>query len=279
MRLSDQLAADGSRAGSREWVRDRLAALPAGDRWAEDAAGRDLVQWLYTVVRRRVAAYALAPHERADVAQDAMSDVARTLATSRERIAVAANPAAVLERIAARAAGAARHNARMCGLGGAPPNGRNWRTRYPVRVGGEAARRICEQVPVPALDPCREVENAADVVVRWVADTLGITLTEDGRDAVMYVLDRLVAGVSRAALVRGAHSRLAADQAMRHLGFGPKEASAFAVWLLGRSDAHHHTPSVLDAALIGVHCERADIDRWREIATACSFPHALPHVA
>jgi len=120
-----------TRVGSSDWVRNHLSALPPGGGWGEHAAGRELLSWLSAIVRYRAGSAHLLAHERADIAQDAMLPIVRALAGSRARIVDADNPAAVLERVAARAVAAARHRARMAGMGGVAANGQNWHARYP----------------------------------------------------------------------------------------------------------------------------------------------------
>jgi len=260
-----------SRVGSGDWVRSQLSALPPGAEWGEHPAGRELLQWLSAVVRHRAASSNLLSYERADIAQDAMLPILRTLAGSRERIEGADNPAAVLERVAARAVAAGGHRARMAGLGGVAANGQNWHARYPRQIGREAALRMLAELPTPVHESCRQVEDAGTRVARWVCAQLGVRLTEDAVHAVVYVLDRLVAGVSRGALLRGAHSGLGTDPAMRCLGFRSPAASAFGVWLLGRHDAGHNAPSVLNAALYGEAPDNLSVERWRRVALRAGF--------
>jgi len=262
---------DATRVGSSDWVRNHLSVLPPGGGWGEHAAGRELLHWLSAVVRHRAGSSNVLAHERADIAQDAMLPIVRALAGSRERIAGADNPAAVLERVAARAVAAGRHRTRMAGLGGVAANGQNWHARYPRQIGGEAALRILAELPTPAHESCRQVEDAGARVARWVCAHVGIRLTVEAVHAVVYVLDRLVAGVSRGALLRGAHSGLGADPAMRCLGFCPAAASAFGVWLLGRNDAGHNAPSVLNAVLHGEAPDGLSVERWRREALKAGF--------
>lgn len=247
----EAIEAEAGRIGSADWVRDRLSDLPAGQARLDDAAARELIDWLYTVVRRRAGALSLPSDVRRDVAQEAMGPLVRALHSSRDRIAGADNPAAMLERVASRAVTAGRHRARMAGMGGVPANGQHWRATFPRQLGGDAALRVLESLPAPEHEPCRSVEDTAARLADWVSEYLGVALSARSVDAVVYVLDRMVAGVSRAALVRGGHSGLAVDPAMRHLGFDAQSAAAFGCWLLGRRDTEHNTPSVLDAFLDG----------------------------
>jgi hypothetical protein len=127
------------------------------------------------------------------------------------------------------------------------------------------------ELPVPAPEPRVEVERAAHRIADWAARQLGLVPTANARDAVVYILDRLVAGVRRSSLLRGGHSRLAHDPAMRHLGFTPSSAHAFAVWLLGRSDGERAPTGVLNAALYGEAADEGTITRWRAVATRFGF--------
>ena len=159
----------------------------------------------------------------------------------------------------------------MSGLSGVPANGQNWRLGYPRRIGGEAARRLLEERPTPAQAQDPAIEHTATRVVDWVDLHVDVRMSDDARDAIVYCLDRLVAGVSRPALLRGGHSALGADPAMRHLGFNGPAATAFGVWLLGRHDAQHSSPSVLDAAVTAVPTTELTIERWRRDALRLGF--------
>ena len=176
---------------------------------------------------------ALSVGDRADVVQEAVTDAYRAVARDRERFRSADNPAALLETVIGRAVGVAHHRARMAGFGGLATNGRHWRAIAPQLVGGPAADQFLYDVPVQARQPTRHVPDAAARINDWVAAELGVALTSDAVHAVEYVLDRLVAGVSRRSLRRGGHSALARDPAMRHLGFTPATARLFAAWALG----------------------------------------------
>jgi hypothetical protein len=265
--------------GSSDWVRARLLALSGCDNWTEHPACPVLVEWLYTVVQHRTGALGLPSQTRADVAQDAMAPVLRAVHTSRARIAAADNPAAVLERVAVRAVAAGGHRVRMAGLGGVAANGRNWGATYPRHIGGDAALRLLELLPDPVYEPCRAVEDTAARLALWVSENLNVALSSDTVDAIVYVLDRLVAGVSRGSLVRGSHSGLASDPAMRHLGFDAASAGAFACWLLGRRDAEHEAPSVLDAFLDGASPVPIEAERWRRQAVKFKFAAEAARVA
>jgi hypothetical protein len=258
--------------GSAAWVRLRLqlngAALGVGT--AHDRAA-ELTDWMYAVVRRRATAAGVVADERDDVVQDAMLQIWRLLKGSRARLGLAENPAAVIERVAARAVCAGRHRVGMSGLGGVAPNGRNWRARYPRRIGGDTAMRIVSNRAEPRHETCREVESATARIVSWVSVHVGVVLTADAEQAIIYILERLIDGVSRASLVRGSHSALGIDIAMRHLGFDPAAAGAFAVWLLGRADQSRRATSVLDAALLGAHFEEDERMRWRRQSLELGF--------
>jgi hypothetical protein len=256
--------------GTQAWVAARVAAMETAEDWCGTAASRELIEWLYVVAHRRVRAMGLSPDERADVVQDAMTPAVRALGAARHRLLAAHNPAAFLERVMARAVAEGRREVGMAGLGGVPANGRNWNAPYPRRVRGEAARLLLEGLPTPIAETGNAVEHAATLVSDWITENVGITLTADAFDAVLYVLDRLVAGVGRPSLLRGGSSCLRRDPAMRHLGFSEAAASAFAVWLLGRQDAHHHSPSVLDAVL-GEEYDATAMERWRTVATSLRF--------
>jgi DNA-directed RNA polymerase specialized sigma24 family protein len=267
----DSTDVNAVRIGSAEWVRDRLTALPRGEGWCEHAAFRELVGWLYTVAHSRAGAVGVPSQARADVVQDAMRWILRALQKSRARMAEADNPAAMLERVAIRGVTDGRHRARMTGMGGVAANGRNWHERYPRQLGGQAAVLVFDSLPTPEYEPSPAVEHAADRVAAWVHDHLGIRLSIDAVNATVYVLDRLVAGVSRGALLRGGKSSLTTDPAMHHLGFAPPAASAFGVWLLGRQDPAHNAPSVLDAVLSSDEPPLPVAERWRRHATTFGF--------
>lgn len=256
--------------GSQAWVATRVAALDDADNWARTSACRDLIEWLYMVGYRRVKPMGLSPDERAEVVQDAMTPVVRALGSARERLVAAKNPAAFLERVMERAVAEARRDLRMAGLGGVPPNGKNWNTRYPLRIAGDEARLLLEEGSLPVVEPGGAVEQSAELVSEWISDHIEVTLTASALDALLYVLDRLVAGVGRPTLLRGGSSCLRRDPALRHLGFSEVAASAFAVWLLGRQDSDHHCPPVLDAVL-GDDVDDATIRRWRTVATSVGF--------
>jgi len=231
------------------------------------------------VVHRRIRLIGAAWHEFDDITQAAMAPIVATLVRSRDRLLRADNPAAVLERVAARGVAAGRHRVRLAGLGGVHENGRHWRANYPRVIGGDQAQQIFQELPAPVFEPCREIDDAAARVDRWVLTTLAVQLSSDAWDAVVYVLDRLVDGVSRAALLRGGHSALGNDPAMRHLGFTPAGGAAFGVWLLGRQDPAHNAPSVLDAVLLSEEAAASSIVRWRREAVRYGFGTARLQVA
>jgi hypothetical protein len=260
------------RIGSADWVRARLIGVTTAGVDRQDA---ELVDWLYTVLRCRAAQTHVYHEERADIIQDAMCTLLRVLQHSAPGLARSDNPAAVLERVAARAAAAGTHRTKMAGLGGVPPNGQNWRTRYPRPIGGLRADRILAELPEPTHQPDPHVEHAARRVTEWVARSIGVQLTSEAEHAITYIIDRLVAGAGRSALLRGAHSRLATDPAMRHLGFNHHTAHAIAVWLLGRDDAHTRAASVLDHALLGVEPGAARIAQWEQTALHAGFATSL----
>ena len=260
--------------GSRTWVRARLHLLADVDDWAERPASHELIDWLQAVVLHRLAKSSLGSQGIRDIAQGAMVSILEALQTSRAEFARADNPAALLERIAARACAQACHRARMHGLGALPANGRNWRVRPRQHLGGAKAMWIFENLPRPEYLPDTDIEDAAQRADRWITSQVGVTLTEDSVEAVIYVLRRLTAGVSRSALTRGDHSSLRMDPAMRHLGFEPQAAGVFGVWLLGRRDAEHNAAAVLDAALDREPINQRCVDRWRR--TALRFSFGLP---
>lgn len=265
------VASENRQVGSGEWVRERLAALPPGDDWGEHPACRELIDWLYSVVLHRVRTLRGVRYVEDEVVQDAMLLVVRALRRSRATYAQAANPGALLERVTARAVAEGRHRARMRGMSGVAANGRNWKVLYPRRIGGLAADWLFEELPAPEFEPCRAVDDVAARVAASAAEHLGVRLSPDALDATVYVLDRLVAGVSRTALVRGGSSGLAVDPAMRHLGFDPRASRAFGAWLLGRHDRGHSAPSLLDAVVDGeMPCVEVT-QRWRRQALTAGF--------
>jgi hypothetical protein len=161
----------------------------------------------------------------------------------------------------------------MQGLGGLPPNGRYWRVRPPRSIGGAKAVWIFENLPRPEYVPETAIEDAAQRANRWIAAHLGVVLTADAVEGVIFVLRRLTE-VSRSSLTRGGHSSLRVEPAMRHLGFEPDAAGVFGVWLLGRTDAEHNAAAVLDAALDGEPADQRGRDRWRRIALRYGFATA-----
>jgi DNA-directed RNA polymerase specialized sigma24 family protein len=275
--MIDRHVANGS--GSVSWVRERLLALCGDEQWATRREGRELVEWIHVTVQRRARKLGLSPDASDEVAQDAMARVVRALATSRATYATAINPAAIVERVAARAVAESRHRVMMAGFGGVAANGQNWRARFPRQIGGDAARQLFEELPVPDPVADTSVLDAADRIGEWVVDRVGVRLTATGKHAVVYVLDRLVAGVGRPSLLRGGHSALGSDPAMRYLGFDGTASRAFALWLLGRCDADHRTPSVLDAALLGQDVDALTAERWGRDGIRFGFVHDLDAIA
>ena len=98
---------------------------------------------------RRAIAQGVAAADRDDVAQDCVLRMLHALVRTRQRIATANNPAALLERATYRASNEARHRVNMVGLGGTAPNGRTIRVPFPVAIGGEAGQLILESLPAP----------------------------------------------------------------------------------------------------------------------------------
>lgn len=261
----------GDEVGSAAWVRDRLRALPPDGNWIDTEPCQELITWLYAVARKRAGHAGVAKRDRIEVAQDAMPAIVSALQRSRDRFATAGNPAAVLERVAMRAVSSGAHRIRMRGFGGVSANGRNWRIPYPRSIGGDVALRLLDDLPDPTHAQCRAIEEAAADIAGWVTHQLGLALTDDAGHAVVYVLERLITGRTRAALVRGGRIGLAADPAMSHLGFDPAGARAFARWLLGRSDPGHERPAVLDAALLGETAHPEVLAAWRLTALEVGF--------
>ena len=187
----------------------------------------------------------------------------------------------MLEIVVHRRLADEQHRARMCGMAGAARNGRTWRTSYPCRVGGEQAQRILADVPTPTFEANHAIDRAATRIHDWVVDQLAVELDGDPLHATIYVLERLADGVSRASLLRGGHTALSADPALRHLQFSTATARTFAVWLLGKHDQRHRfdgqSTGVIDAALLAEPTSPITRARWREIALAARFarcPHA-----
>ena len=253
--------------GSAEWVRARLASM-RGERCWDGREAEELLGWLRLVAARR--AREVMERDRHDVLQNALIEILRAVQQSARDFANADNPAALLERVVDRAIRRARHEASMNGFGGVPANGRNWRKAYPRHLGGEAAMRVLAELPAPVMQPSVAVERVASRIAEFVLEQVEVELSAEAIDAIVYVLDRLVDGVSRATLVRSAHSGLRADPAMRHLGFEAGAAAAFASWLLGRDDGAHSGPSVLDAFLNGEAAPSA-VARWRRQSIAFGF--------
>ena len=223
--------------GSAEWVRARLATLVESDDWRATPECGEIFAWLYTVAAHRARRLSLRGHDLDEVVQDSMLRMVRALSTSTRTYLRAANPAAMLERIAIRAVAESSHNLRMYGYGGAASNGQNMTVMYPVRVGADSAEHAFDQVPAPVLRTGPDTEAVARHVARWVRKNVGVELTAPVVDAVIYVLDRMVSGVSRASLVRSSHGRLRVDPALSYLGLSEASAGGFAVGCLAAPTA------------------------------------------
>lgn len=264
---------DGALPGSPEWARTQMLAI-AGSGWADAGDGAELVDWLYTVAKRRARRLSLRGDDLAEVVQDSMVHVVRSISSSAQRYACAVNTAAVLERVVGIAVVDSCHCVRMRGYGGVHANGEHIHDRYPVRVSGVAGESALERPLAPSRIDLRPVEDLARRTTQWVRMRIGVELTPGAADAVVYVLDRLCGGLSRTSLLRGGHSRLRVDPAMRHLGLSERAAGGFAVWLLGRNDHPHQAPAVLDAALSDTEPPPMTIHRWRR--NALRFGFAVP---
>ena len=155
---------------------------------------------------------------------DAVAATVHAVRQSPERYLAATNPAAMLEIVVHRRLADEQHRARMCGMAGAARNGRTSRTSYPYRVGGEQAQRILADVPTPTFEANHAIDRAATRIHDWVVDRLAVELDGDPLHATIYVLERLADGVSRASLLRGGHTALSADPALRHLQFSTATA-------------------------------------------------------
>jgi hypothetical protein len=261
----------GAERGTASWVRDRLDAISDREDWAQHPACGELIDWLYSIIQRRAARMDLPRHVRGDLVQDAMTPIVQALCRSRATIAGADNPAALLQQVAARALAGAGHAHRMAGYSGVAANGQNWRAEYPRRVAGETLTPFLEEAMAPVRPGLPAVERVASRIAEWVFERVGVELSPDAVDATVYVIDRLLSGVGRNALVRGGHSGLGTDPAMRHLGFDAAAANAFGCWLLGRADAEHNAASVLDAALFGESPSPVTDARWRRQAVMFGF--------
>lgn len=263
------------RPGSSDWVRARLSQVPASTSWTHERACEELVGWLYSVVQHRSNRLNGTWSARADIAQDAMTAVFHALRTpdSRERLAARNNPAAVLERVAARAVESARHRYQMAGFSGVPPNGRNWHKAYPTRLGGhDDVETYADTAAATAADAVDHAGRIAIRVSTWSRGNLGLRLHPDAIEAIAYVADRLLAGVSRSSLLRGGHSALARDPALRHLGITAEASHPFACWLLGRQDpASASPPGVLDLALSNARPDQVTAARCRRTAIDCGL--------
>jgi hypothetical protein len=158
----------------------------------------------------------------------------------------------------------------MAGFGGLATNGRHWRADAPQLVGGPTGDQFLYGTPVQADRPTRYVPDAAARINDWVTVELGVVLTSDAVHAIEYILDRLVAGVSRRSLRRGGHSALARDRAMQHLGFTPTSARLFAGWMLG-SEKNDRPAAVIDAAIEHRTADPGCADMLRNKALAGGF--------
>jgi hypothetical protein len=205
---------------------------------------------------------------RADLVQDAVSLVFLTLHSKRHELPGHANPASALELLVMHAASEAYHKHLMAGFGGVAKNGRNWGKAYPRQ---SSTTNLDESLAAPPLviHVDHETAEATHRLSRWITRNLGLELTAASLDAATYVLDRLRGGASRSSLVRGGHSCLSNDLAMRFLGFDRESAGAFGRWLLGRED--RNVLGVLDAAMLGAGVDDLTRARWRRVAITFGF--------
>ena len=257
--------------GGAEWVARRLRPMWTDPDWSRSTGCNELIEWLYSAAARRAKIVGVAPAEREEMAQDAMPKILAALRHWGNGLASAENPAALLERVVNRAVSEGMHRMRMEGMGGVPPNGRSWRTSPPRSISGDVVWRLVEEFPDELESPDWEIEKAAAAVAGWVVQHMGLVLTRNANHAVVYILDRLICGISRGALVRGGHAGLGTDPAMRHLGFDPTAARAFGRWLLGRTDRGHAMASVLDAALLDEAVSSGVLGSWRRTALDYAF--------
>lgn len=256
---------------SGAWVAERLAMIHAGATRESAQACVELVTWIYEVARCCTRSHGLHGTEADDAVQDSMVRIAQALAPDEARLARASNPAALLVHTVARAVDEAYYVQRMCGFGGVAPNGQHAGTPYPERAGGGALVGALEGAVDDETSLRTDVDRVVGQVAQWVRRQVGIRLGQAALDGAVYVVDRLVAGISRTTLVTGGHSRLGVDPAMRHLGFTSAGAGAFGIWLLGRRDGSHNTVGLLDAALGGVLADAALVERWRAEALKHGF--------
>jgi hypothetical protein len=275
--------------GSPEWARALLLDLSTDD-WASQPRSKDLVEWLYEVAWNRVRRTGTPPRARRDLVQDTMSYIVVTLHNKRGTLATHDNPAAALERLVINSMRAAHHDQLMQGYGGVAKNGRNYGKAYPKQSIGF---NIEESLAAPALfvHVDDRITAATRRLAEWMTRELGLKMTSAAFDATTYVLDRLCDGTSRSTLVRGGHSALGNDAAMRVLGFDHEAAGAFATWLLGRME--RKIPGILDSAVLNVQADDLIRSRWRRTAITFGFaeptwtpppadmssPHLAPSVA
>jgi hypothetical protein len=226
------------------------------------------VEWLYDVIRNRARRIGAPLSVRTDLVQDAMSSIVVTLHSRRSELATHTNPASALEYLVIHAVREELHNLEMRGYGGVAKNGRNVHTPRPRQA---VSFNIDEVLVAPALRVHADDRVAAATrrLGDWVLRTLGLKLTVGASDATTYVLDRLRGGASRTTLVRGGHSSLSIDPAMRVLGFDRESAGAFGLWLLGRKD--RQILGVLDSAALEIRADAAALSRWRGVALGFGF--------
>ena len=241
-------------------------ADPAGAA-REDA---DLIQWLYVISGRHAWRRRVRASDRADVVQAAVSDAYMDVVRTRGNLQNAVNPAASVETIVRRAVAGAHHEASMAGFGGAPPNGQHWHDEFPRQVGGVAADRMIQALPLLSHRSSGCIPATGARIRDWIAVELRIELSGDAVHAVEYVLDRLVAGVSRRSLLRGGHSALTRDPALGYLGFTPTTARLFASWLLGTGSADA-PPAVVDVAIGAIALDPESVGVLRSRALAGGF--------
>jgi hypothetical protein len=253
--------------GSAEWARALLLDLSTDD-WATRPACTDLVEWLYEVTWNRARRIGAPPRARRDLVQDTMSHIVVTLQNKRADLAAHTNPAAALELLVMNSVRAAFHDHLMQGYGGVAKNGRNHGKAYPRQA---VAFDVEESLAAPALlvHVDDRVTGATRRLEDWTALELGLKLTPRAVDATTYVLDRLCDGTSRSTLIRGGHSALSNDVAMRVLGFDHEAAGAFGVWLLGRPE--RKIPGIVDSAALGVLVTDLIRARWRGVAITFGF--------
>jgi hypothetical protein len=265
--------------GSGSWVRQRLLAASDYDTWRATPEARELIDWLRIIAARRTGRLRIDVIDRPDVVQDALEWALSSLRRSFREMAGKDNPAAALEFVVSRGVAQGRHHVRMAGIAGARANGRGWQAPFPSLLHGEMAALVMGDVLEDECVESQFMEQFVHRFVEWVVADLGILITDDAAHAVMYVLDRVVAGAGRSALLRGGHSSLTSDPAMRYLGFTPTAARRFAVWLLGQSTRTRIWPSLLDAVVEGRSPDAMSLAHWRREAIKYGFGTALPAAA